>query len=50
VGTLIPFRGLVRAATGATKHENMIRREYRKGVARRAYLRGIAATRRCTIY
>ncbi|MDC0880060.1 hypothetical protein OAP69_01610 [Hellea sp.] len=50
VGTLIPFRGLVRAATGATKHENMIRREYRKGVARRAYLRGIASVRRCTIY
>lgn len=47
VGSFIPFRGLVRAATGATKHENMIRREYRKGVARRAYLRGLAAARRC---
>lgn len=47
VGSFIPFRGLVRAATGATKHENEIRRQYRKGVARRAYLRGLAAARRC---
>ena len=47
VGSLIPFRGLVRAATGATKHENEIRRQYRKGVARRAYLRGLAAARSC---
>jgi len=47
VGSFVPFRGLVRAATGATKHENRIRREYRKGVARRGYLRGLAATRRC---
>jgi len=47
VGSFIPFRGLVRAATGATKHENTIRREYRKGVARRAYLRGLAAAQRC---
>lgn len=47
VGSFIPFRGLVRAATGATKHENEIRRQYRKGVARRAYLRGLAAARSC---
>lgn len=47
VGSFVPFRGLVRAATGATKHENRIRREYRKGVARRGYLRGLAASQRC---
>lgn len=47
VGSFIPFRGLVRAATGATKHENTIRREYNKGIARRAYLRGLAAARSC---
>ena len=47
VGSFVPFRGLVRAATGATKYENRIRREYRKGVARRSYLRGLAAARSC---
>jgi len=47
IGSFIPFRGLVRAATGATKHENEIRRQYRKGVARRAYLRGLAAAQKC---
>lgn len=47
VGSFVPFRGLVRAATGATKYQNKIRREYRKGIARRAYLRGLAAAKRC---
>lgn len=47
VGSFIPFRGLVRAATGATKHENNIRQAYRKGVARRGYLRGLYDARSC---
>ncbi len=46
-GSLIPFRGVVRAATGATKYEKELRAQYRKGVARRAYLRGIFDTRGC---
>ena len=46
-GSLIPFRGVVRAATGATKYEKELRAQYRKGVARRAYLRGIWDTKRC---
>jgi len=46
-GSLIPFRGVVRAATGATQYEKELRAEYRKGVARRAYLRGIYDTKRC---
>ena len=47
VGSLIPFRGLVRAATGATKHENNIRQAYRTGMARRGYLRGLYDARGC---
>ena len=47
VAHFVPFRKLVRAATGATNHESHIRREYRKGLARRAYLRGLAASNRC---
>jgi hypothetical protein len=46
-GSFIPFRGIVRAATGATKYEKELRAQYRKGVARRAYLRGIFDTRGC---
>jgi len=47
VRSFIPFRGLVRAATGATKHEAKIRKAYRKGVARRGYLRGVYDARGC---
>ena len=47
VGSFIPFRGLVRAATGATKHENNIRSAYRTGIARRGYLRGLYDARSC---
>lgn len=41
VRSFVPFRGIVRAATGATKHENNIRKAYRTGMARRGYLRGV---------
>lgn len=47
VGSFVPFRGILRAATGAKLHENEIEREYRKGVARRSYLRGLASSQRC---
>lgn len=36
----IPFRSLVRRATGATKYESRVRRAYQLGLMRRAYLKG----------
>ncbi|GEM_PF-3510383 len=39
--SFIPFRWVVRAATGASAHEKNIQKAYRKGVARRGYLRGL---------
>ena len=47
VSSFIPFRGLVRAATGATQHENNIRQAYRAGMERRGYLRGLYDARGC---
>jgi len=43
----IPFRSLVRDATGASRHERRIRAAYERGAARRAYLKGIAAHLGC---
>ncbi|MDB2439045.1 hypothetical protein N9W89_10045 [Hellea sp.] len=47
VRSFVPFRGIVRAASGATRHENNIRRAFRKGMARRGYLRGLYDARGC---
>lgn len=43
----IPFRSVVRAATGASAHERRLRAAYERGVARRAYLKGIGAQLGC---
>ena len=47
VGGLVPFRSLIRRASGAAKYEKEVEKSYRKGVARRGYLKGIAATKKC---
>ncbi len=47
VGGLIPFRGLVRAASGASSYDKKVERAYRKGVSRRGYLKGLAAANQC---
>lgn len=47
VGSFVPFRGMIRAATGASQYDRLVRRAYRKGVTRRAYLKGVAAQKRC---
>jgi hypothetical protein len=44
---LIPFRSLVRDATGASRHERRLRAAYERGAARRAYLKGIGAHLGC---
>ncbi len=43
----IPFRSVVREATGASAHERRLRAAYDRGVARRAYLKGIGAQMGC---
>jgi hypothetical protein len=43
----IPFRSVVREATGASAHERKLRAAYERGVARRAYLKGVGAQMGC---
>ena len=43
----IPFRSVVREATGASAHERRLRAAYERGVARRAYLKGVGASMGC---
>lgn len=43
----IPFRSLVREATGASAHERRLRAAYERGVTRRAYLKGVGAQLGC---
>lgn len=45
--SLIPFRGLVREATGANSHAARVDRAYQYGVARRAYLKGLGQAGGC---
>ncbi len=45
---LIPFRGVVRAVTGAAKNERDARNAYERGLVRRAYLKGRSEERNCT--
>lgn len=47
VNSLIPFRGLVREISGAAPAERRKAAAISAGVARRGYLRGLAAARRC---
>ena len=43
----IPFRSIVREATGASAHERKLRAAFERGVARRAYLKGVGAQLGC---
>jgi hypothetical protein len=43
----IPFRSIVREATGASEHERHLRAAYERGVARRAYIKGVGAQMGC---
>lgn len=47
LGGIIPFRGLVRAASGASSYDKKVERAYRKGVSRRGYLKGLASAKQC---
>lgn len=43
----IPFRSVVREATGASAHERRLRAAYERGVERRSYLKGIGMQLGC---
>lgn len=47
VGALIPFRGLVREATGAAQSDRELRSVLVAGAARRSFLKGYAKGRGC---
>jgi len=46
---LIPFRGVVRAVSGAASNERDAREAYQRGLVRRAYLKGIAQQTDCRL-
>jgi len=47
VGSIIPFRGIVREVTGAAGNERDLRAAYTAGMVRRAYLKGWGQGRGC---
>lgn len=47
VGSIIPFRGLLREATGAADAERALRAAYTAGMVRRAFLKGWGLGRGC---
>jgi len=49
VGSLIPFRGVVREVTGAASADRRKTAAVNAGLARRGFLRGIAEERRCEV-
>jgi hypothetical protein len=49
VNALIPFRGLVREASGAAEADRKFRMMVAAGMARRGYLKGVAGTRKCAV-
>jgi hypothetical protein len=47
VNALIPFRGLIREATGAAEADRKFRMMVAAGVARRGWMKGVAMERKC---
>ncbi len=47
VGSVIPFRGILREVTGAAEADRNLRAAYTAGMARRAYLKGWGQGRGC---
>lgn len=46
---LIPFRGVVRAISGAASNERDARQAYERGLVRRAYIKGMARQMKCSL-
>ncbi|MBI1401840.1 MAG: hypothetical protein GC147_01320 [Porphyrobacter sp.] len=47
VGSLIPFRGILREVTGAASNDRALRAAYTAGMVRRAFLKGLGMGRGC---
>lgn len=47
VGSLIPFRGLIREVSGANSQERKLQLAIRAGIARRSFLKGVGLQRGC---
>ncbi|HKT86319.1 MAG TPA: hypothetical protein VJQ77_09565 [Novosphingobium sp.] len=47
VSSLIPFRGLIRELSGANAQERAVQAAIQAGLARRGFLKGLGAARRC---
>jgi hypothetical protein len=47
VTDFIPYASILRAASGASKHEREVREAYARGAARRSYLKGVGAALGC---
>lgn len=47
VGSIIPFRGIVREVTGAAGNDRLLRAAYTAGMVRRAFLKGWGLGRGC---
>lgn len=47
VGSLIPFRGLIREISGARKEQQKLETAIRAGLTRRGFLKGVGAQRGC---
>ena len=49
VNSLIPFRGILREATGAAEADRKFRMMVAAGMARRGFLKGVARERQCSV-
>jgi hypothetical protein len=47
VGSILPFRGIVREVTGAAENDRDLRAAYTAGMVRRAFLKGVGLGRGC---
>ncbi len=47
IGSVIPFRGILREVTGAAENERMLRAAYTAGMVRRSFLKGWGLGRGC---
>jgi hypothetical protein len=47
VGSFIPFRGIVREATGAAENDRALRAAYTAGMVRRGFLKGVGLSKGC---
>jgi hypothetical protein len=48
IGSILPFRGIVREVTGAASNDRELRAAYTAGMVRRAFLKGVGLGRGCS--